>query len=168
MRAFLIVALFAVTAALWQPVPVVGQANFNGVCVAQGGFFQDIGGDNFDGCLDGVSEAQCLEDYCPVRGVGSGGNGFECFWAEGETCFDQPIDWDGTCQWEKGFCAFVNATNPVDSEILCGKGFNGEWFPAPSICGGGPVPTLPKAAYGVLALVLLAGTLTLLTLNSRG
>ena len=36
-----------------------------------------------------------------------------------------------------------------------------------TICGGAPVPTLPRVGYAVLALALLAGSLTLLTLTRR-
>ena len=51
-------------------------------------------------------------------------------------------------------------------EFHCEQTFGGVWSDD-LVCGGGPVPTLPKMAYAALVLMLLAGTLTLLTVTGR-
>jgi hypothetical protein len=119
-------------------------------------------------CIDGLEELECLALCKPVGDDPDGIGGF-CEFLPGETCADQPIPWDGACDGVFSpigdLCILIASPSPGDSQLLCeGKGA-GTWLGDGSVCGG--VPVLPKLAYGVLALVLLAGTLTLLTLQSR-
>jgi len=117
----------------------------------------------FNLCIDNVTELFC---QCVPDGTGEGGGGQtgECFFLPGETCAQQDIDWDGACGELKGLCIALQSPQAGDSEALCVQS-QGLWFPGTTICGG--VPTLPKPALAALALVLLAGTLGLLTLFGK-
>ena len=115
----------------------------------------------FNACIDNVDALFC---DCAPDGTGDGGQTGECMFLPGETCAQQDIDWDGACGELKGLCIALQSPQPDASEALCVQS-SGVWFPGTTICGG--VPTLPKPALAALALVLLVGTLGLLTLFSK-
>ena len=118
-------------------------------------------------CVDGLEEFECSA-ICEPAGDDPEGLGAICDFLPGETCAEQPIPWDGACEAFSpigDLCGLIASPNPGDSQLLCEGIGAGTWLGDGSVCGG--VPALPKLAYGALALVLLVGTLTLLTLQSR-
>lgn len=126
----------------------------------------------FNICTDGVDEPTC-DLFCDIDGDSpdSGGSA-SCEFLEGETCAEQDVPWEGACddlvifQGAPPVCALIDSElgNTPGSE-LCENFGSGTWLGDGSVCGG--VPALPKAGYAALALVLLAGTLTLLAFNNR-
>ena len=118
-------------------------------------------------CVDGLTGAEC--DALCIDVGDPGGIGINCEFLPGQTCVDTQIPWDGACDDIDSpigtLCLLLASSDPDFSEAICeGKG-TGTWLGTGSVCGG--VPAMPKLAYGVMALVLLAGTLALLTLNNR-
>jgi hypothetical protein len=123
----------------------------------------------FSFCIDSLSDAECAALCLPDGDNPDGGFGAGCEFLPGQTCAGTGIPWDGACDGVDSpigaLCLLLASSNPGDSQLLCeGKGA-GTWLGNGSVCGG--VPALPKLAYGALALVLLAGTLTILTLQSK-
>lgn len=124
-------------------------------------------------CTDGVDGPTC-DLFCGFDDgeAPDGGGQPNCEFLEGQTCADQEIPWEGACddlvlfQGAPPVCALIDVElgNTVPSE-LCEDFGGGTWLGDGSVCGG--VPALPKAGYAALALVLLAGTLTLLALQNR-
>ena len=121
--------------------------------------FGDVGGgvpEGFTACIDNVDES-----FCDCGGGDP--NPSECFFLPGETCAEQDVPWDGACD-AKGICFVLASPVPGASEMLCtDSGL--PWYPGTTICGG--VPTLPRAALGILAFILLAGTLAMLTVYGK-
>ena len=109
-------------------------------------------------CVDDVTDSFCS---CPT-----------CTWDENTDCNELKFPWEGSCFFDftpppDGGC-WLWAVEPgaETAEFLCEQEGGLSWSDD-LVCGGAPVPALPKAAYAALALVLLGGTLTLLTLYSR-
>ena len=125
----------------------------------EGGFFGSL-------CIDGLASAEC--DQLCIVGIDPDAGGIICEDFPGEVCANLG-PWDGACDDILSpigtVCALLGAAVPDDSPLICEKGLGGTWLGAGSPCGG--VPALPRVAYGGLALLLLAGTLALLTLNNR-
>ena len=127
----------------------------------EGGFFGSL-------CIDGLTNTDC-DLLCVDTGIGpEGGGGVLCEDFPGEVCANLG-PWDGACDTIPSpigtVCAVIASPVPDDTPLICEKGLGGNWLGAGSPCGG--VPALPRVAYGALALVLLAGTLALLTLHNR-
>ena len=162
-------------------LPTVAEAGNGGVgaCIAvfgdlgpnvvpPGGFEEGIV-PGFAVCIDAVEEDQCFA-FCGFEPGDSDGKILECIWDENLTCAEAgaKIPWDGACDAIDSpfgpICGLLFTPPPGSSQEICeDAGF--VWLGDGSVCGG--VPALPKVAYGVLALVLLAGTMTILTLQSR-
>ncbi len=91
-------------------------------------------------------------------------------WIEGEDCteLDTPFDdWDGSCSLDIDsglglFCylVWVDPGQQVDAEFVCTDA-GGEWF-NDLFCGLG-VPVTSRFGMAVLVLVLLAGSLAILS-----
>ncbi len=123
----------------------------------------------FSLCIDALSDIECAALCEPVGDDPEGGIGSFCEFLPGQTCASTGIPWDGACDAVDSpigtLCVLLASPNPGDSQLLCESKGAGTWLGDGSVCGG--VPALPKLAYGALALVLLAGTLTILTLQSK-
>lgn len=152
-------------------VPGIAGAQSGGGGLGACLFFDPVGkGGVVAICADGLDAPTC-DFFCNIDGaVVDGGQIPECEFLPGETCDQQKIPWEGACDdivIEPGapsFCALLATGDPQESAALCEKaGF--DWLGTGSVCGG--VPALPRAGYAALALVLMAGTLMLLTLHSR-
>ncbi len=119
-------------------------------------------------CIDSLTDVECA-DLCIKGGDPDGGINI-CDFLPGQTCASTGIPWDGACDGVSSpigaLCVLLASPTPGDSQVVCEQFFGGgTWLGNGSVCGG--VPALPKLAYGALALVLLAGTLTILTLQSK-
>ena len=114
----------------------------------------------FNACVDAVDQT-----FCECEDIGDGtddGKFGECIFLPGETCAEQDIPWDGACD-AQGICFALQSPIPGASQQLC-ENSEFPWYPGTTICGG--VPTLPKVAMAALALALLVGSLTVLTLTT--
>jgi len=123
----------------------------------------------FSACVDGLSDTECAA-LCnlPTGDDPDGGIGELCKFLPGQTCASTGIPWDGACEGTTpigDLCVLLVSPDPGDSQLICEELGLGTWLGDGSVCGG--VPALPKLAYGALALILLAGTLTILTLQSK-
>jgi len=167
-------ALVALSSCLLAAGPALAQnGTATGACVVstllpreagpetgvEGGFFGSL-------CIDDLTNAEC--DQLCVAGIDPEGGAVVCEDFPGEVCANLG-PWDGACDGVSSpvgtVCAVIAASDPDDSPLICEKGLGGNWLGAGSPCGG--VPALPRMAYGGLALLLLAGTLALLTLHNR-
>ena len=158
MAAVLVVALF-----LTPAFPAAAQGGLElGACLGN-----DIKGINL--CLDAVDAVTC-DLLCNFDGDFPEDGGLSsCSFIPGETCAEQDVPWDGACDNldilpVPDICLLLETPQTGQSQAICEK-VGGTWLGDGSVCGG--VPALPKAGYAALALVLLAGTLTLLSLHGR-
>ena len=166
--------LVALTATLMLAMPIAARAQATGACLIDevDGVptlgIESGGSSILSLCSDGLTEQDCL-DLCIPTGDDPGGIGVDCQWLDGQTCASTQIPWDGACDGIftpiGDLCILLQSSDPGFSALICeGKG-GGTWLGDGSVCGG--VPAMPKLAYGALALVLLAGTLALMTLHNR-
>jgi hypothetical protein len=157
MRSSILVIVLAVAVVAWLPTAAsAGVPDPLGACSAD---FNPLGQAAFE-CINDVTEADCA-DFC----------GSNCFWDGGLACTDLRSDWLGSCFFDDvppggGCWLWWVEPGANTAEFHCEVGSGQTWFDD-LVCGGAPVPAMPKVAYAALALVLLGGTLTLLTLYSR-
>ena len=156
MRSSILVVVLALAFIAWLPTMASAQV---GEAIGACGIEFNAGNQSAVECTDGVTQSECA-DFC------SG-----CGWFEGQTCAEQKFSWQGSCFFDDispgGSCWLWEVEEGSGTpEFHCEQTFGGVWSDD-LVCGGVPVPALPKAAYAVLAFVLLAGTLTLLTLRGR-
>ena len=154
MRISILVILLAVALVACLPTAASAQVETIGACSVD---FRPLGQEAFE-CINDLTEIEC-EEFC----------GENCFWDEETACTDLRSDWLGSCFFEDdppGGGCWLWWVEPGENtaQFHCEEGSGETWFDDLT-CGAAPVPTMPKAAYAVLALVLLAGTLTLLTLR---
>jgi len=172
MRTSLILVAVAVT--LMLALPMAARAQATGACLVDDvdgvpTFGIESGNGTFlTLCTDGLSEQECL-GLCGPVGDDPGGIGDACQWLEDQTCASTQIPWDGACDGIDSpignLCILLQTNDPDFSQMICESKGGGTWLGDGSVCGG--VPAMPKLAYGALALVLLAGTLALMTLQNR-
>ena len=156
MRFSFSVVVVVVAVLILCPATVSAQ---NGPDIGACGIEFSAGGQEAVECIDGFTQSECAS-FCS-----------SCEWIAAETCSDLKVPWEGSCFFANeppGGGCWLWAIEPGNqtAEFHCEQTFNGVWSDDLA-CGGGPVPTLPKIAYAALALVLLAGTLTLLTVTGR-
>lgn len=141
---------------LYSPVsPAVGSSS----PLAPSGNFENAE------CIDGLTQ-----DECSAANVQ---------WSA-ESCVDLelPFVWDGSCLVpESGLgevCALVWTDPQADltSQQRCESapteavGGSGNTWYNDLVCGGAPVPTVPRATLALMVLVMLAGSLGILALRS--
>ena len=110
-------------------------------------------------CIDDVTQDDC-EDFCS-----------SCTWDESTDCVELEFPWEGSCFFDDtppGGGCWLWAVEPGDqsAEFHCEETFDGDWSDD-LVCGGAPVPTLPRAGQAALVLVLLTGALIVLSLHSK-
>lgn len=120
-------------------------------------------------CVDDLTEDDC--EYLTKGGF---------TWQEGVACTERNsgFDWDGSClipdfDMFGDICVllWIDPSEKFTSEELClgepaepagGSGYT--WF-NDTVCGGAPVPAASRGAMALMVLVLLAGSLTFLSLK---
>ena len=117
-------------------------------------------------CFDDVTEAEC--DFLE----GPFGD-----WQEDVPCLsvDTPFDdWDGSCLADIGdpvgltcVLIWVDPQEEFTAQDICESKGQGTWSDDPAECAI-PVPTIPAAALALMALLLLAGSLGVLSFKRSG
>lgn len=156
MRTRILLVVFAGAVVAWLPTMASAQSGESlGACWID----FTAGTEDATECIGDVTEADCA-DFCS-----------NCNWDQNTDCTELDVPWQGSCFFDDippgGGCWLWAVEGGSDSaEFHCEQTFGGAWSDD-LVCGGAPVPALPKLAYAALALVLLAGSLTLLTIYSR-
>ena len=125
--------------------------------------FEAEGRQTFDLCIDAATEPEC-DTFCFLERETPESDYEACFWAAEELCTEQAVDWQGACQTPE-LCVLISSDDPGASAQLCFGGTTPPWFPGATDCSGVPVPVLSRVGVAALALLLLAGSLSLLTIG---
>ena len=155
MRTSILVIVLAVAVVVWLPAGASAQDGGGlGACAVD----FTAGNQAAVECVNDVTASFCS---CP-----------SCNWFGNTDCTELKFPWEGSCFFDNtpppdgGCWLWTVEAGAETAEFHCEAEGGSSWSDD-LVCGGAPVPTLPKAAYAALALVLLAGSLTLLTLYSR-
>lgn len=152
-RAFWLVTLIGIFAAMPTTAEVSGDTT--GACWIE----FNAGNQEAVECIEDVTESAC-SSFCS-----------NCTWEGATACTDLKILWEGSCFFADtppggGCWLWLVEPGQETAEFHCEQTFNGDWYDD-LMCGAGQVPTLPRAGQAALALVLLAGSLLVLSLYSR-
>lgn len=111
-------------------------------------------------CLNDLTQGECTEVLL----------GEFSEWAEGVTCDELKVPWDGSCLFDFGGtvgldCIYLYYDQDPDfAQLICEGKAGGQFFDDPAACGV-PTPTLPGFGMAALALLMLGGALILLTMK---
>jgi hypothetical protein len=152
--------------------PALVSAGGTGACLSGGTAVEPAASVPFMPGGEVLSFALCVDDLTQSECSSIGGQS----WLAGTSCLavEPPAgSWDGTCTildeptlgGDVCFLLWVDPQENFTAQELCQEKGQGTWNDDPSSCGA-PVPTTPRATLALMILVLLAGSLGILSLRS--